>query len=224
MFQLAREYPPPVIVSVTSHLELFQTGFADFHYFYDSAKSDDLPAELSGVSLFSGPRNNRSVLGLEADSLHQVLSLADEKRIPLLIEADGSRRHPVKAPAEHEPPIPNLVEAVVVVTGFSALGKPCTSEWVHRPEIYSRLSGLEIGQPITIQAMQRVLCHPLGGLKNIPPQAQRIALLNQADTPQLRECANDLAKMLQPFYQVVVVASLKNKHRVNEPIVHTVYS
>lgn len=97
----------------------------------------EIPVEYSGVTLFSGPQSNRSVAGLETVTLHQVLSLADEYNAPLLIEADGSRRHPVKAPAEHEPPIPDFVDTVVVTVGLSALGQPCTTDWVHRPEICS---------------------------------------------------------------------------------------
>ncbi len=38
--------------------------------------------------------------------------------VPLLIKADGARQKPLKAPAEHEPPIPDFVETVVVVAGL----------------------------------------------------------------------------------------------------------
>jgi len=112
------------------------------------------------------------------------LSLTEKTPAPLLFEADGSRRHPLKAPASYEPPIPDFVDTVVVVAaGLSALGKPLTTKQVHRSEIYSCLSGLQEGDKISIEALTRVLCHPFGGLKNIPPHACRVALLNQVDTP-----------------------------------------
>jgi molybdenum cofactor cytidylyltransferase len=212
LFYLAREYPPPVIVTATSHLEIFQARQADHHFYYDDSLGWDgkLPLDISGLTLFSGPKNDRSVAGLEAGPLHQVLSLADKYNAPLLIEADGSRRHPVKAPAEHEPPIPDFVDTVVVTVGLSALGHSCTKEWVHRPEIYANLAGLQIGDEITLEAMERVLCHPSGGLKNIPSHARRIALLNQADTAQLREQTTELAERLFPAYHAVIRTSLKN--------------
>ncbi len=212
LFQLAREYPPPVILTATSHLEIFQARRADHHFCYNDSLDWDLrfPLDISGVTLFSGPQSNRSVAGLETVTLHQVLSLADEYNAPLLIEADGSRRHPVKAPAEHEPPIPDFVDTVVVTVGLSALGQPCTTDWVHRPEIYAGLSGIQLGDEITLDVMKRVLCHPSGGLKNIPSHARRVALLNQADTPQLREKAAALAEGLFPTYHAVIIAALKN--------------
>jgi molybdenum cofactor cytidylyltransferase len=225
LFHLAREYPPPVIVTATSHLEIFQAKRADHHFYYDDLLGRDgkLPLDFFGVTLFSGPKNNRSVAGLEAASLRQVLSLADEYNAPLLIEADGSRRHPVKAPAEHEPPIPDFVDTVVVTVGLSALGQPCTTEWVHRPKIYADLSGLQLGDKISLQAMERVLCHSSGGLKNIPSHARRVVLLNQADSPQLRELANELAEKLIPTYHAVIIAALQN--RTEEfPLIDVFYS
>lgn len=213
MFQLAREYQIPVIVTATSHLEIVQTWQADRHFYLDNDATNLIPLpELSpGVTLFSGPKNSRSVAGLETASIGQAIFLADRARAPLLIEADGSRRHPLKAPAAHEPPIPDFVDTVVVVAGLSALGKPFTAELVHRPEIYARLSGLQEKGEISTEAMARVLCHPFGGLKNIPAHARRVALLNRVDTPELEVLARELAGKLSPIYHSIVVTSFLTK-------------
>ncbi len=227
LFYLAREYPPPVIVTATSHLEIFQAKQADHHFYCDNSLDWNSipPLNVSGVTLISGQKNNRSVAGLKADPLHQVLSFADENNTPLLIEADGSRRHPAKAPADHEPPIPDFVDTVIVTTGLSALGQPCNTDWVHRPEVYSRLSGLEVGDDISLEAMAYVLCHPSGGLKNIPLHSRRVALLNQADTPELRKKAGKLAEKLFPTYHSVVISALKNKSDpAGLPVINTIYS
>ena len=53
-----------------------------------------------------------------------------------------------------------------------------------------------------------VLCHLLGGLKNIPPHARRVALLNQVDTPELGNLAYGLAGELFPTYHSIVIVSL----------------
>ena len=61
-------------------------------------------------------------------------------------------------------------------------------------------------------------------LKNIPPSAERIALLNQADTPELREDAKELARRLLAGYERVVVASLHGADPLGpEAEVHAVY-
>ncbi len=96
---------------------------------------------------------------------------------------------------------------VVVIAGLSGLGKPLSPDWVHRPERYSALSHLKLGAQITTDALISVLIHPEGGLKNIPVQARRVVLLNQADTPELQAVGQNLANELLPVYQSVVITS-----------------
>jgi molybdenum cofactor cytidylyltransferase len=108
---------------------------------------------------------------------------------------------------------------VVQVVGLTGLGKMLDDENVHRPEIFSRLSGLPLGQPVTTDSLVRVLTHVEGGLKNIPADAHRIVLLNQADTPELQSAARGLAQALTPAYHSVVISSLEREkiYAVHEP-------
>jgi molybdenum cofactor cytidylyltransferase len=140
--------------------------------------------------------------------------------VPLLVEADGSRQKPLKAPDQHEPAIPTFAELVVVVAGLSGLGKPLDENTVHRPEIFARLSGLQAGALITPAALVRLLSDPQGGQKNIPERAGRIALLNQADTPELQSQAESMAKQLLSTFEAVLIASLNEEkiHAVREPV------
>ncbi len=211
LFQLARGFSGPVLVTTTTHLAAEQLAQADRRLTITS------PADLAsletalppGVTTLTGLKTDeKRTAGLDAASLEKVLRLADLHRAPLLIESDGSRRRPLKAPADHEPPIPGFVDTVVVVAGMSSLGQPLTEENVHRPERYISLSGLTLGETITLEAMAKVLLHPQGGLKNIPPGARRVALLNQADTPSLQAAAQSLAQRLLPAYHAVLIAAL----------------
>ncbi|MCI0556555.1 MAG: putative selenium-dependent hydroxylase accessory protein YqeC, partial [Anaerolineae bacterium] len=137
-----------------------------------------------------------------------------------LIEADGSRQRPLKAWTEHEPPIPSLVDQVVQVVGSTGVGKSLNDEHVYRPEVFSNLSGLNIGEPVTPDALIRVLKYTEGGLKNIPAHARRTVLINQADTPELQAVAHGLVQPLLPTYDSVVISSLKQEQifAVHEPI------
>lgn len=218
MFQLARELPGPVFVTATTHLSTTQITLAGRHFFIDTP--DDVPVsrqELSdGINLFTGSVTEAErTSGLKPVSLERLRSLADRLHAPLLIEADGARRLPLKAPASHEPPVPDFVDTVVVVAGLSGLGKPLTSEWVHRPEIFSDLSGAAIGDPVTPEKLMRVILHPDGGMKNIPAGARRIVVLNQADTPEMLRTAQEMAGkpysnqdgLLSGFHAVLVCKS-----------------
>ena len=210
LFQLAREINGPVIVIATTHLGVWQIPLADRHIIAETPEAlETLEHGLSGVILVTGPlaedRTQPVSRGI-LNGLHQFCGYYD---LPLLIEADGARQHPLKAPDAHEPPVPKFVQNVAVVAGLSGLGKPLTEETVHRPEIFASLSGLQIGATITPEALVRVMIHPAGGLKNIPPTARRIALLNQADTAELQSIGGKIAKSLLDTFDAVIVGSLQ---------------
>ena len=202
---------PAVLVTTTTHLGLDQADFADRHIIVYSPEQIDavMDGSIEGVYLFTGaPDSQERLTGLSPELLERLRQLADERQLPLLIEADGARMLPLKAPGPHEPPIPDFVDVVVVVAGLSGLGKPLSDEWVHRPQAFASLSGLPLGQPVTAQGLVRELLHPQGGLKNIPAGARRIALLNQAGTPELQSLAGSLVENLLSSYHTVIIAHL----------------
>jgi len=201
---------PCVLVTATTHLHVNQIGLADSHWI--AQKPEDLSQledNLRGVVLVTGPLDGERTKGVDKSILYWLREVALNHNLPLLIEADGSRQKPLKAPEEHEPVIPEFVETVVVVAGLSGLGKPLTDEWVHRAAQFERLSGSANQRVITAEMVAKVLLHPEGGLKNIPPQARRIALLNQADSAELQSLAGKMAGELLPHYDAVISASLQ---------------
>lgn len=111
----------------------------------------------------------------------------------VLVEADGSRGLPLKAPAEHEPALPDNVALVVAVAGMSCAGHT-VSQAAHRPERYAALAGLAPDAIVTPDAVARVLLHPEGQLKRVT--GRFAVLLNQADTPQRLAFARDVARRL----------------------------
>jgi len=220
LFQLARQLSSKssVIVTATSHLGVWQIPLADQHIIAKSI--DDLQSiPEQGLTLITGEIENNRTLPVDSATLYWLHEKCKKQAIPILIEADGSRQKSIKAPAEHEPPIPEFSDVAIVVAGLSTIGKPLTEEHVHRPEIFSQLSGLPIGETLTPQAVISVLTHPQGGLKNIPPSVRRIALLNQADTPELQSIGGSVARELLGHFDSVVVGSLQqNSFRTIEHI------
>ena len=221
MFQLARQLSEPVIVTATSHLGAWQTKWADRHIITETpAALEDLEHGRKGVILITGEMEGERTKPINNDVLQWLHQFCGYHSIPLLIEADGSREKPLKAWAEHEPPIPSIVDLVVQTVGLIGLGKPLTTEHVHRAELFAKLSELSSGELVTPAALVRVLKHTEGGLKNIPANARRAALLNQADTHELQSTAQRLALSLIPVYDSVIISSLTQQQilAVNEPI------
>lgn len=231
LFRLAREITASspsatTLLTASTHLGTWQAVNADRHLLANSiADLASLETGLPpGATLVTGPlQEGNRLAGAGQDILYWLREKSIHAKAPLLVEADGSRQKPLKAPAEHEPPIPDFVEMVVVMAGLSGLYKPLTEQHVHRPEIFARLSGLEAGQAISPEAVVRVLSHPAGGLKNIPAGARRVILLNQAETPELQSAARRMAQDLLESYDAVVVASLQPAETGSAGAIHAVH-
>jgi molybdenum cofactor cytidylyltransferase len=212
MFHLAHQLSTPVLVTATTHIGTWQAKFADRHLrLHADAEIDQIEEkELNGVVLLTGSETNRERFsGLNDRQIEQAYHFAHSVQIPLLIEADGSRQRPIKAPDIHEPVIPKFVDLVVVVAGLSAIDKNLNEQWVHRPKQYARITGLSIEDRITSDSIVRMLIHQNGGLKAIPKSARIVTLLNQAVTRNLKAVGKRIAIQLLSSYQSVIVASLE---------------
>lgn len=127
----------------------------------------------------------------------------------ILIEADGSKSRPFKAPAAHEPVVLEITTILVPVVGMNCIGKSLDETAVHRPEIVAALAGARPGDRITPEMIARVLAHVDGGAKGLPPGARLVPLLNKADTCDIR-AAHETARRLLAYPNVdsVLVASV----------------
>lgn len=213
MFSLARQLPALVVCLNTAHLAVEQAQLADHYVVVLSMEAVREAFEMhkNGILLFTGPEAEGGRLTAVSEiAALEIKNFADFYHVPVLIEADGSRMLPLKAPAGHEPPIPGWVNHVVYMIGLSALGKPLTSENVFRAEIFSDLIGAESGKPVDLEKLVRYAQHPLGGLKNIPVGARRTLFANQLDACDVpREQVFDHLKTLSPVYDAILAGSLR---------------
>lgn len=108
--------------------------------------------------------------------------------VAVVIEADGSRRLPVKYPAPWEPVIRPETTHTVVVAGLSALGKR-PEEVVHRYELAKSVVDLT-GTALTEKQMAELLW---AGYGRFDP----IFFVNQADTSELAERGEEICVVLR---------------------------
>ena len=206
MFQLARDFGTRVICTTTTHLAMDQLDSADRHWVLSNPGDLPDPAEdLEGkVLLFTGPQVEEGRVGSPSpDLIKALMVMADAWNCPMIIEADGARKLPLKAPAEHEPAIPEFATAVITVIGLSGLGKPLSEEWVHRPEIYSSLVGVPQGTRLESEHLVKALLSDQGGLKNVPADARKILLINQIDSfPNWKTFYSHLDTLLEKYSAV----------------------
>jgi probable selenium-dependent hydroxylase accessory protein YqeC len=99
----------------------------------------------------------------------------------VLVEADGAKGLPIKAPAEWEPAIPPSAGLVIGSIGLGCLGQPLGPGQAHRPELLASLAGCGMGDPLSPTHLARLAASTAGLFKGAPAQARCAILLNQAD-------------------------------------------
>ncbi len=125
-----------------------------------------LASSEGGDGKFEGP-DPRSLDALLAELAPDVV----------LVEADGSRQRPIKAPAEHEPVLPHGVAHVIAVAGLDAIGRRIDSDAVHRPEL---VAAIHRSDTVTPDLVAAVLTSPHGAMKSVPPRTRVTPLLNKS--------------------------------------------
>lgn len=125
-----------------------------------------------------GSDQGHKVEGVSPDAVNELFAKTSADYV--LAEADGARRRPLKAPADHEPVVPSEATLVVVVAGISAVGETL-ADAVHRPPQGIALTGLEAGDRLRPQDVAVVLGHSDGGLKGIPARARVVVALTRVD-------------------------------------------
>jgi probable selenium-dependent hydroxylase accessory protein YqeC len=159
------------------------------------------------------PENDK-LLGYAPEIIDRIAAqgLAD-----VIVEADGSRGKPIKAPNDTEPVIPASTTLVIPVVGLDALGTLLNEDNAFRPEIISQLTGLKPGEPITEEVIATLLTHPQGITKGTLATARIIPLLNKVDKSNISQgqaIARQILEKGRPRVQKVVLGQLQASEAV----------
>lgn len=168
------------------------------------------------VTVARAPYADGKYVGVPCDWIGQLRALPNV--YALLIEADGARKLPFKAPRADEPVVPAETTLFVSCAGMRAIGTPLDEGHVCRAEWVARLAELPIGHALTAENVLAVLGHPQGGLKGRLASARAVALLNQADEPTRLHAARQIASRLcaRRAFDEVVVGALNASDPIRE--------
>lgn len=109
----------------------------------------------------------------------------------ILVEADGSKRLPIKVPASHEPVLPIDTNTVIIVAGLSSLNHPL-KEKCHRHEIGADLLNTTPEHIISPKDIADLI---VKGYYNNISLPQKI-VLNQCDTTEFLAESNQIIQHL----------------------------
>ena len=166
-----------VVVTTTTKLGIDQTAGRDVCWSEHEA-ANALRHDPPGPVFLLAGREGEKVSGPAPERVDELFrsGVADY----VLVEADGARRRPLKAPAAHEPVVPSAASLVVVVVGIDAVGATYQTA-AHRPADAVRLAGADVDDAITVQAVAAVVTSPAGGLKGAPDTARIAVAITKVD-------------------------------------------
>ena len=222
MFALAATLPGRVVVTTTTRIFAAQMRLAPAVVYADDLAPLGPLLEQHGRCLVVGHVDGDKARGVDPDLPARLLARPDVDFV--VVEADGSRLRPVKAPAGHEPVIPPQTTLVVSVAGLDALEGPL-DEVAHRPERVRALlaeapagESLTAGDTLTPAGLARLLAHPQGGLKSLPDEARAVMWLNKVEGSRRLEWGRAAAGLMlrEPRVSRVVLGEARSAAPVRE--------
>lgn len=175
---LAQELPGPVILCTTTHI----FPFPEYPLLPGNHAGEIKTALAHSRVVCLGRQEANGKLTAPALPVVQLQGLAPW----VLVEADGSKRLPLKAHAPHEPVIPPESRHTILVAGASGFGRPIVQA-VHRPEGFCALTRAAPSDVVTPQLAARAILQE--GLA-------RQIFLNQVESPADGARAEQFAAIL----------------------------
>ena len=126
----------------------------------------------------------------------------------ILVEADGSRGKPLKAPAPHEPVLPSRTTCVVAVIGAEALGSPLTEQHVHRWRLVAEVAGQDAGATVSASTVSKIVNRYRELSGEASPGSRFIPVINKADSAERLSNARAIAHRLRPSVEHVLITSV----------------
>ncbi len=210
LFALGTQLSGTVVLSTTTKMGRDRTGG---HEPLLAPTDDALRAALAGrrVALAWGALSDRKALGVEPHVCDRWFGLADH----VVVEADGSRRMPFKAPLDYEPVVPSKTTTLVACVGAAALGA-VISEQCQRPERVAAVAGCSPADVLTPPRLAAVLLSDKGSRKGCGASARFVIVLNKV-LPTHSSFVAELAELVGDAATLVCLAPFGPEHSPETP-------
>ncbi|MCQ3807209.1 MAG: selenium cofactor biosynthesis protein YqeC [Acidimicrobiaceae bacterium] len=202
LFALGAQLAGTVVLTTTTKMGRDRTGG---HQPLVGPTDDALRGELADrrVALAWGALSDRKALGVEPQVCDRWFDLAGH----VVVEADGSRRMPFKAPLDYEPVVPSRTTTLVACVGAAALGT-VISEQCQRPERVAAVAGCSPADRLTPERLAAVLLSDQGSRKGCPASARFAVVVNQVQ-PTHSSFVDELAEIIGDTATLVCIAPFR---------------
>ncbi|MCP3913404.1 MAG: putative selenium-dependent hydroxylase accessory protein YqeC [Actinomycetia bacterium] len=199
LFALGQQMGPTVVLTTTTKMGRDRTGGHEPLFSPSIPELESALARLGSVLAWKEDAGYKAV-GVEPEVCNDWFEAADH----VIVEADGSRRMPFKAPRRYEPVVPSHTTTLVACVGAGALGRPI-AEQCQRPDRVVALAGCSTADLLNPARLVGVLLADTGSRKNCPANARFAVMVNQVG-PQHQVFLDELAERLGDQAQLVAVA------------------
>ncbi|NFD29933.1 putative selenium-dependent hydroxylase accessory protein YqeC [Clostridium botulinum] len=131
-----------------------------------------------------------------------------------ILEADGSKKKPIKGWRDDEPVICKNTNKTIGVLDITCINKIINDFNVHRVSYFLKITNGKLGEKISIPMISSLVTHPLGLFKG--SLGERILFINKAENQHNIFLSYELIKHLlsisNPFIDKIVIGSLKEKN------------
>jgi len=145
-----------------------------------------------GKGLYKKPGDNDKLVGVKCETLDWLFiqNVIDY----ILIEADGAKKKPIKAPADYEPCIPKETTLVLGVIGIDAIERPLNENNFHRVGMFLKAKNYDHNSIIDIDMVVSLITWEKGLFKSVPPNARKLLIINKVDDSERHNAAQEIAR------------------------------
>ncbi len=204
LFALGSQLAGTVVLTTTTKMGRDRLGG---HVPLVGPTNDELLSDLANrrVALAWRAVSDHKALGVQPQVCDRWFGLADH----VVVEADGSRRMPFKAPLDYEPVVPSQTTTLVACVGAAALGV-AIAEQCQRPERVAEIAGCSPEDRLTPQRLAAVVLSDQGSRKDSPPSARFAVVINQV-LPSHRRYIAELAELIADVATLVCIAPFSHE-------------
>lgn len=130
----------------------------------------------------------------------------------LLIEADGARNLPLKAPYDHEPVIGT--GTVLALVGAQALGAPLDKDHAYGLDNILSILGKEEGQALEVEDLVGLILSPRGYRKGLSPGQTFKVIINQAEGKEQKQALLVKERLKKEGIEAKVISLVEEKEYV----------
>lgn len=210
MYSLAEELRDKSRVLVTTTTKIYMPEKEDYDFIVIGEDNINKCNKYNGIYLYGKCVNKENkIIGLSEENIEGKLSYFDY----ILIEADGSKRKPIKGWNDTEPVVIDKTQKTIGIISIEVIGKEINDDNVHRLEKFMDITNSKKYELINIEYLTSLIYHHKGLFKD--SRGEKVLFINKVEgakeislTHELLDC---ILKKNKNYIDKIIIGSLKNK-------------